>query len=120
MPITSYIEPTVSDFLDRYPRFSTYDEYLVHFTLDLAIDTVGESWLVKDRANAQMLLCAHWLVTESGDVTRPGIVASESFGPMSVSYATQGTLNSDYSRTEYGQRYARLLRLNFPGIKIAQ
>lgn len=113
----AYSEPTVEDFLARFPgKFDTVSEYLISFLLDEAIARVGDTWLDRDRQPAQLYLTAHWLVGETGAAaSASGAIVSESFGPMSRTYANKGTLSTSYDGTEYGRRFQALQKRNFPG-----
>lgn len=117
----AYSEPTVEDFLARFPgKFDTYDQYLISFLIDEAILRIGSTWLERDRQPAQLYWVAHMLVTETNSgASGPGAIVSESFGPISRSYANKGKDMGTYDGTEYGRRYRDLLKKNFPGVKIA-
>lgn len=116
-----YVEPTVEDFLARFPgKFDSADEYLISFLLDEAISQVGDTWLDRDRQPAQLYLTAHLLLGEtSATATAPGAIISESFGPMSRTYANKGVEAGNFDGTEYGRRFKALQRKNFPGVAIA-
>lgn len=117
-----YTEPTVASFVARFPRFESADEDLIASLLAEAISLVDDSWLERDRATAQLYLTAHWLVRETNNstATGPGIIQSESFGPMSRSYAIDKSAsgNADLGQTEFGRRYLELRSANFPGILV--
>jgi hypothetical protein len=92
--------------------------------LEEAAAQVDDRWLESDTKRAIMYLTAHLTQTEldrGGESGAAGNIASESMGPISVSYrdgAASGKVD-DYSTTIYGQRFAELLRANFGGVLVA-
>lgn len=117
------IVPTIDEVLARFPDLEGNDE-LVEACLEEAQESVDDRWREADTKRAIMYLTAHLVQTEldrgagSGSA---GNIASESMGPMSVSYrdgngSKDGT---DYNTTIYGQRFYELLRANFGGVMIA-
>src|ERR1044072_6817118 len=125
----AYVKPTVDDFTTRFPVFEDRDEDQIQICLDEAARSVDDSWVEADYAPAIMYLAAHLLVTDASQVgdavvvgQQPGSIASESFGPMSVSYGSASTnsLNgsAEFGSTEYGRRYLTLLRNNNPPIVV--
>jgi hypothetical protein len=120
--MADYIPPTADDFFKRFPKFddgSLDIEYQVEGLIAEAMTQVDDSWLQKDYAPAIMYLVAHMMTAEGGDIVdRAGAIQSESFGPMSRSYAA-GTATADQlSSTEYGRRYVALRSKNFPGVAV--
>ena len=109
-----------------FSQFADADEYLIALLLAEAMTQVDDSWLEQDYQNAVMYLTAHLLVTETaaGSGTgggTSGIIASESFGPLSRSYHIDTTAITDegLEGTLYGRRYRELRRKNFPGVVVA-
>ena len=125
----AYVKPTVQEFKDRFPAIVVgKTDPTIQAFLDEAARSVDESWLEGDYKTAMMYLAAHLMVEEDaavsagggGEVTS-GVIASESFGGMSISYDnTKSTkddaANSQWGGTEYGRRFYRLLKLNKPAI----
>jgi hypothetical protein len=126
----AYVVPDAATFKVRYPEFAPVPDALVSLVLQEAVDQVGDSWLDRDRARAQMLLAAHYLTTE-GEPTRTltsessaerGQVKMEKAGDHQREYfgvtASADATDADLTSTEYGRRYLALLRLNFPAIGV--
>ncbi|CAN7389779.1 DUF4054 domain-containing protein [Neorhizobium sp. LjRoot104] len=127
----AYTPPTVEKFKIRYPEFEPVSDALVQMVLDEAIAAVGDTWVDRDRAKAQMLLAAHELAmageparTTSGQNSgaTTGAVKRRKVGDVEVEFAgtsgssgSGGGIASMYGSTTYGQQYLALLRLNFAG-----
>ena len=121
----SYDVPTVADFRARFPSFATTSDEEIQIAIDDASDMVDETWLEKDFQKAILFLAAHYLTISSAEVAGAigdeQTIASESFGPISVSYAKTETGSgngSSFATTGYGRRYLELLGLNFPAILV--
>lgn len=127
----AYAPPTPHDFKARFPEFSDTPDAQIQALLDEAGLMVDESWLSQANYTAGMLYLTAHLLTEQQDAGAGeegggggvvGDVASESFGPLSVSYNRGGssTATSDfastYNTTFYGRRFLALLRVNKPAI----
>lgn len=125
----SYDKPTAAEFKTRFPIFDDKDDAFVTAILNEASASVDETWLEADYKPAIMYLAAHMIATENSDEggsievggAGAGAIASESFGPISVSYRDAGTSDAVkkagiYGSTIYGQRFAALLRRNKPAI----
>lgn len=120
--MADYIVPTADDIFTRFTALDSTKEETVTLMIAEAVDQVSTGWRAKDYTLAIMLLVAHWLTNESGDtVDRPGVISSESFGPMSRSFSSGGSGRSitDMDGTEYGRRFVSLRRKNFPGPLVA-
>lgn len=120
----AYETPTISDFVTRFPALdgSVGDEVL-QLLLDEALRYVDNSWREADYKDAILYLVAHWLSSDDGTASASGQssgdILSESFGPISVTYAqTTGANASELSSTSYGKRFAQLRRGNFPAILV--
>jgi hypothetical protein len=119
--------PTIDDFNARFPAFGDYDQDEAQFCLTQAINSVDNTWRDLDYVPAILYLTAHLLATDAGadgDTIEvgggTGAIASESFGGMSVSYASSSDTgatvdSSQYSTTIYGRRYYALLQNNRGG-----
>lgn len=119
----AYVPPTPASFKLRYPEFASVDDALVQLVLDEAIADVGETWLEKDRARAQMLLAAHNLSlmpaanAVAGGTVNAGAVKRRKVGDVETEFAGSGgssTTHAGFGASTYGQEYYRLMRLNFP------
>jgi hypothetical protein len=125
----AYQAPTPATFKARYPEFAAVSDALVQLVLDDAIGDVGDTWVEKDRARAQMLLAAHTLTME-GEPGRTatgqgsagtGAVRRRKVGDVEVEFATPGSSQTGFAATGYvasiyGQEYLALLRKNFPAV----
>lgn len=122
-----YTVPTTEQFLARFPVFNSRDEDQIAAILVEASGFVDATWEEKDYQPAIMYMAAHLLTTDSsqeGDDAGSGgdgVVASESFGGMSVSYVrptgTSGnSFTNEWATTSYGRRYLALLKMNKPAV----
>lgn len=125
----AYVAPTPTAFKARYPEFQPVSDALVQLVLDEAISDVGDTWLEKDRARAQMLLAAHMLTME-GEPGRSttgqgsgatGPVKRRKVGDVETEFAGNGASAgggsaSGYAATIYGQEFLSLMRKNFPPV----
>lgn len=119
-----YTVPTVDDFRARFPEIDATDA-VIQTAINDAADMVDTTWLEKDYQKAILFLAAHYVTIgaaeEVGTIGDEQTIASESFGPISVSYQkTEGGASngSTFGTTGYGRRYLELLRLNFPAIVV--
>jgi len=125
----AYTLPTLEQFKTRFPTVVVgKSDELLQMYLDEAAAQVDTSWREADYQLAIMLLAAHNIVSEDtatsgggGGSAGSGIVASESFGGMSISYEGSGSgqdpaTSSPWGSTEYGRRFYNLLKLNKPAI----
>lgn len=146
----AYVPPTVDDIFARFPELAAADEYLVAFCLEEAIGQVDDSWLEKDYKPAIQYLTAHLVTMQSGAMggvftppaagsggaggtVKSGPITSESFGPISTTYANLSSTSSggggsgkgsiyadqDLVMTVYGRQYMFLRSKNFPAIVVA-
>lgn len=127
----AYTEPTPETFKARYPEFAPVNDALIQLVLNEAVGEVGETWMDRDRARAQMLLVAHRLTLEGepdrtntgsgaagiGAIKRDKVGDSETefFGPTGSSSDATG---SGLSLTAYGREYLALLRKNFAAVAV--
>lgn len=111
---------TVDDVIERIPALDGQDDQ-IELILPEALRCVGEDWDEDDAKLAVIYMTAHLLQAEEGASDGTGqAISSESFGPMSVSYATPSEQTSDYKSSEWGRRYLRLLRRNVAGVVVAR
>lgn len=128
----AYTAPTPTTFKARYFEFAPVSDDLVQLMITDAIGEVGETWIEKDRARAQMLLVAHWLTAE-GEPGRSttgqgsagtGMVKRRRVGDVDVEFASAGGSSggsasaTGYSQTAYGQEFMALMRRNFPAVAV--
>lgn len=125
----AYVTPTPATFRTRYPEFAPVSDALIQLMIDDAVADVGDTWVEKDRARAQMLLVAHWLTIE-GEPERTatgqgaagtGPIKRDKVGDVETEFATFGsgsqTVGSGtYMQTSYGQEFLALMRRNFPAV----
>ncbi|MBG6211685.1 hypothetical protein IWQ49_006376 [Labrenzia sp. EL_126] len=121
----AYVQPTATVFKIRYPEFKDVSDVLIDLVLEETFADVGETWLERDRARAQMLLAAHKLTLE-GEPARSasgigaagtGQIKRDKVGDVETEFATNAMSANDrlgYSRTSYGQDFQTLMRKNFP------
>lgn len=111
-----YTTPTREEFKTRFPIFAAKTDEAIDAALLEASGQVDESWREQDYQIALMYLAAHLLATDNSAAgeepeigAAAGQVASESFGGMSISYASTSESNaankSQWGTTEYGRRY---------------
>jgi hypothetical protein len=125
----AYTAPTATSFKARYPEFTPVSDDLITLVLDEAIAQVGDTWLERDRARAQMLLTAHMLTMEGepartntgNGVGSSGAVKRRKVGDVETEFAgfgtgADGSAATGYASTVYGQEFAALMRKNFPAI----
>ena len=107
--------PTVEEFLARFPSFEGQSSIIALLLVE-AQRYVQDTWNVDDQKTALLYLTAHLLVTETsaGGAMNSGIVTSESFGPMSRSYAVNQNATR-WELSEYGRRFADIMRRNTGG-----
>lgn len=127
----SYQVPTPATFKLRFPEMAPVSDALVGLVLAEAIASVGETWIERDRARAQMLLTAHKLVME-GEPERTatglgigaaGVVKRDKVGDVETEYAGMGSGSGagstlGYDQSAYGREFAALMRKNFPAIAV--
>lgn len=128
----AYVQPTPATFKARYPEFAPVSDTLIQLMINDAVSEVGDTWVEKDRARAQMLLVAHWLTmegepgrTETGNGSAgTGPIKRDKVGDVETEFATpgasasQGRALGNYMMTVYGQEYLALMRRNFPAVAV--
>lgn len=126
----SYTPPTAAEFKARFPEFIDVPDAQIDVLLMEAGLMVDNSWSSQDDFTmGRLYLAAHLLSEqqeagsgEEGGGGMVGDVASESFGPLSITYNRGGSSSSSsdfvstYSTTFYGRRFLALLRVNKPAI----
>jgi len=121
----AYVQPTIVDLKARFPSLSVIDDVLLALVLGEAIDAVGELWLERDRAIAQLYYAAHLAtsqgLSDGGLSAVAGPVKRDKVGDSETEFAGVGGISGGdgFGTTAYGLAYLRLLRLNFPGIAVA-
>lgn len=130
-----YVVPTPAEFKTRFPIFTDSDDALIQMLLNEAATNVSTSWIESDYQPAILYLTAHLLATdnseEGADVGSgvggdgQGQIASEHWGPISISYRApqyprlgESFFDQYYGTTSYGRRYLFLIRRNFPAIAV--
>jgi hypothetical protein len=118
----SYIAPTRDEFIAAYPEFEDTDTTLIDNALSRAGRNVDTSWFEEDYQTGYMLYAAHLLAL--GEITadtggQGGNIASESLGPISVSYNRGNVADPNgFGTTSYGSEYYNLLKQNRGGPRI--
>lgn len=127
----AYTQPTAATFKARYPEFMPVSDALVGLVLQEAFDEVGDTWLERDRARAQMLLTAHRLTLEGepdrtstgASIAATGVIKRDKVGDVETEWAGvsgsgSGSSSSGYGSTTYGQEFAALMSKNFPAVAV--
>jgi hypothetical protein len=123
----TYVVPTSATLKARFPELAPVSDALVDLVLAETFNEVGDTWLERDRARAQMLLAAHKLTME-GEPGRTvsgqgsagtGVVKRRKVGDVETEFSTPGassggSVGNGFAATVYGQQYLALMRLNFP------
>lgn len=126
------MDVTPATFKARYPEFASVSDTLIQLMIDDAVAEVGDTWVEKDRARAQMLLVAHWLTmegepgrSETGQGTAgTGPIKRDKVGDVETEFATpsasasQSAGSGTYMQTAYGREYLALMRRNFPAVAV--
>jgi Protein of unknown function (DUF4054) len=117
--MADYDPPTVEQFVAKFPEFTGRDAAIT-VALAEAGRSVDNTWTAGDYPTAIMYLAAHVMTVgdSMGAGGGAGEIASESLGPISVSYAKTSGDKSLYSSTQYGLFYRRLLKKNVPAIAV--
>lgn len=127
----AYDAPTIAEFKARFPTVAgTKSDPTIQAFLDEATNTIDTSWRESDYKIAIMYLAAHNMTMEdnvdagAGGGITSGLIASESFGGMSISYdnskssMSEAAVNSQWGGTIYGQNFYLLLKRNKPAIVV--
>jgi hypothetical protein len=117
-----YTAPTRDEFIAAYPEFEDTEGTLIDNALARGGRNVDTTWFEDDYQTGYMLYAAHLLAlneiaADTGG--EGGNIASESLGPISVSYSKSATADpTGFGVTSYGQQYYNLLKLNRGGPRI--
>lgn len=113
----SYDVPTTDEFSTKFPELGDAEYSQVAALIAEAARYVDDSWREADYQDAILYLAAHWLLS-SASPDQSGAIQSESFGPISVSYATVATDDTALLATHYGHRFVELRHGNFPRVMV--
>jgi hypothetical protein len=120
----SYVVPDGDAIRERFPEITKTDEVLDPLIEEAQL-YVDDTWIESDFDIAISLLVAHWCVTGTGAAAGQGVIQSESFGPMSRTFASgivkgKGAVADllGLASTSYGRRFSALLRRNGFGIAV--
>lgn len=102
----AYTVPTVQNFKDRFPEISASDPQ-IQSAINEGAGAVDTSWIEADYAPAILYYAAHLIVSDQEAGGSSVGIASESFGPIAVSYRDSGNV-SWLATTSYGNNFARL------------
>jgi hypothetical protein len=118
----AFTDPDAAALKVDFPEFTSYDDAQVDRAIAVAKRMVDQSWTEGDYTRAIELYACHILT--NGDLATAtsgvgGAIASESLGPISVSYqsSTQQADANGFNATVYGKEFAFLLRLNRGGMR---
>jgi uncharacterized protein DUF4054 len=115
---------TADDFFTRFSQFADADEdQITALITEAARQVDSDNWAADDIVPATLYLTAHLYMLETSAVDAGtevgGAIASESFGPLSVSYANPGGTQSgtidEIMTTTYGRRFAEIRSRNVTG-----
>ena len=116
--------PTATSIKLRFPEFADVGDAVVEFAIEEARLEVTDSWTAGYNV-AIAYLVAHYVAcakaaSASGGTGGSDIIASESIGRLSFSYAQSQQskvepVADDKESTSYGRRYLELLGANFSG-----
>lgn len=133
-----YIEPTPADLRQRYPAFAdatAIPDDTVQYWLTDAGDNVDQAlWSMTDYAKAKIALAAHNMIrngvpgvaaTDSGAIAQlaaAGVTdfqsgGREGFRASLSPDAVKQAISGEYSSTQPGQDYLRLVKRNISGIR---
>jgi hypothetical protein len=118
----AYTDPDATAVKTDFPEFTSYDDPIITRAIAVAKRMVDQSWTEGDYTRAIELYACHLLVNGDLAVATRGVggaIASESLGPISVSYQAnaQQADASGLNLTVYGKEFALLLRLNRGGMR---
>jgi hypothetical protein len=117
-----YTAPTRDEFVAAFPEFEDTGPTLVDNALTRAGRNVDTSWFEEDYQTGLMLYAAHLLAKDELAADSGGLggsIKSESLGPISVSYGSEGAADpTGFGATSYGSQYYDLLKLNRGGPRI--
>lgn len=110
----AYVPPTAEDFVARFPEFDGQDD-VIALVLPEAERSADGTWNDTDRKNAVMYFAAHLISMGESIGAGGAAIASESLGPISVSYSKGSQNSSVLMSTSYGVQYRDLLKRNRGG-----
>lgn len=113
----AYVPPTAEDFKTRFPEFESVEDDTITALLADAAKQVDSTWREDDRAIAEMLMVAHSISSQETASSGGREIASESIGPLSVSYFSGASL-AWIQGTGYGRAWYALALKNFPPILV--
>ncbi|WP_270374976.1 DUF4054 domain-containing protein [Marinicauda sp. Alg238-R41] len=116
----AYTQPDAAAFKARFPAFAAVDDAVITSAMARARRFVDDSWIEDDRAEAELLRCAHDLTMDGIGATREAQLSG--FKKLKLdtlelereaNSAAPGSLKS----TTYGARFHELLKRSHPGVK---
>lgn len=113
----AYTPPTADQFKTRFPEFADEDDERIEALLTEAGAQLDSTIRDADRGLAVMLMVAHTLSAGEASATGGREIASESIGPLSVSYFSGASVEWVES-TGYGKQYMDLIEKNVPPILV--
>lgn len=114
------MEPTQKEFLTIFSEFTCEDSGKVEFLFDIAKSRVSETNFCDERSYrmAVYLILAHTLTILRPGCAENGKVSSEKVGDISVSYDTTSGGDNEFSSTQYGLQYLRLIKENTLTVRV--
>lgn len=121
----AFVEPTPATFIVDFPAFEDKDPADIQRFINVAKRMVDQTWTEGDYTRAIELYAAHVMTIDAEAAASGGMsggnIASESLGPISVSYAQPEKSAADVlglDVTSYGREFRLLQRLNRGGARI--
>lgn len=108
------MEPTIKEFMIIFPEFACADSTRLEFFFDTAKGRVNAAIFCEDTSHhmAVYLVTAHSLTIMNPENAGGGKVSAEKVGDVAISYQSTGDGEGEFSSTQYGLQYLRLLKEN--------
>ncbi|MFQ1023205.1 DUF4054 domain-containing protein [Avibacterium paragallinarum] len=114
--------PTIEAFKGRYPEFERADDNTIGFFIEDAKQEIDERQWSHLYCRGVLALTAHFIAMRKRVSENAGgpiaLLASESVGELSASYAIPPNGGEAYHLTAYGQEYLRLRNLVGVGVMV--
>lgn len=118
----AFTDPDAAALKVDFPEFVAYNDAVIDRAIAVAKRMVDQSWTEGDYTRAIELYACHLLTNGDLAVATSGVggaIASESLGPISVSYQSNSQVvdPAGFGSTMYGKEFALLLKLNRGGMR---
>jgi len=110
----AYTDPTFDEFTTAFPEFEDVDDELFNIALLAAKQGIDTSWFEADYTRALMLATAHTLSQSELTGEAGASIASESLGPISLTYRS----TTDGESSTYNTELDSIRRRNKPTILV--